>query len=322
MKKQVESSSTCPACHGSASFYFSAQDTNRNISDHNFAYFRCAACHYIFLDPIPQDLGRFYPEDYYGAPPESVKALEGAARIVEGYKIDLIKEHIKSGRMLEIGPSMGGFAVLAQSEGYDVETIEMNSTCSDFLNQVANIKTIHAKDEISALAQIEPVDAIAMWHVIEHLQNPFELLRAVNQKLKEGGVLVVAAPNPDALQFRLLRSRWVHVDAPRHVCLIPLKLLRKKLEGLGFEVICETTTDRGGLGWNQFGWEYSLANRFTSPRARRWAQRLGRLISAVARPFEKGQRGSAYTVIARKPILEKKVERPRFYHEEIDARLI
>ena len=60
-----------------------------------------------------------------------------------------------------------------------------------------------------------------MFQIIEHLIDPWDTLQAAAESLLPGGVLVVATPNPGAFQFRFLRGRWTHVDAPRHTALIP-----------------------------------------------------------------------------------------------------
>jgi hypothetical protein len=83
----------------------------------------------IFLNSVPDNLGAYYPEDYYGGIPVSVQALEASAGQHEKYKIDLVKRVAHRGRLLEIGPSMGGFALLPRTAGHDVEATEMDQRC-------------------------------------------------------------------------------------------------------------------------------------------------------------------------------------------------
>ena len=68
-----------------------------------------------------------------------------------------------------------------------------------------------------------------MWHVIEHLRRPWEVIERAAANLQDGGVLAIATPNPRALQFKLLRRRWAHLDAPRHLFLIPSRRARASL---------------------------------------------------------------------------------------------
>ena len=126
--------------------------------------------------------------------------------------------------------------------------------------------------------------------------------RAAAERLAGGGALVLALPNPGALQFRVLGRRWVHVDAPRHLHLIPPDVLRKRAEAAGLRQELCTTTDAGGLGWNRFGWTHTLQNLATGSFSRRVLNYAGRKISSAASVIENREGvGSAYTSVFRKP---------------------
>ena len=289
----------CPHCEAGMRPFLSATDRNLGVSDEVFHYRRCPGCGFVLLENIPEDLGAYYPSSYYGPPPESAEALLGAAEIVERYKIELVQEHCPGAEsILEIGPSMGGFAVLAKSRDYDVRAIEMSEVCVQFLTEQAGIPTVHASDEVAALRESDPVDVIALWHVIEHLPRPIELIDTAVERIRPGGYLLLAAPNPDSLQFRWLGKHWAHLDAPRHVCFLPLDMLEEHLAARGFETVLRTTTDPGSLGWNDFGWKRSLGNRLPDLLGNALGGALGALLGGVERG--PGDRGSCYTLIARR----------------------
>jgi len=296
----VETEIACPHCAATARLWFGAADRNRNISAEEFMYFRCENCRLVFLHPQPVELGKYYPPSYYPLP-SSVELL-GVAAEDERYKLDIVKRFRNSGRLLEIGPATGGFALLAKRAGFDVSAIEMSPECCEFLSRVVGIPVVNSRSEVAALSASEPVDVIALWHVVEHLRDPFELIAVAAQRLRPGGILVIAAPNPSAFQFSLLRSYWTHVDAPRHLFLIPISVMQEALKNQGLHPLLTTTTDPGSLGWNRFGWEYSFANFLSSPRLRHYAMRVGRLLTRVLSPLEEVEgRGSAYTVVFQRP---------------------
>lgn len=178
--------------------------------------------------------------------------LASAAEL-ERYKIDIVTRFVKNGKLLEIGPASGGFACLAKQAGFDVEVIEMNKECCEFLEGKLGVRVINSHNEQEALAKLEQKSVIALWQVIEHLRDPFGLLTEACNKILSGGILVIAAPNPDALQFRILGRHWVHVDAPRHVYLIPQNVLVEKAKAMGMKLVFATTNDVGSIGWNKFG---------------------------------------------------------------------
>jgi SAM-dependent methyltransferase len=54
---------------------------------------------------------------------------------------------------------------------------------------------------------------ILLFEVLEHLESPGEILRAIERKLNPGGVLVIAVPNPDGY---LKDMGVVLLDMPPH----------------------------------------------------------------------------------------------------------
>ena len=289
----------CSYCNTESGLYFRSRDYNRKITAVVFDHYRCPKCGLIFISPIPQNLGDYYPDQYYYIP-ETVDFLK-ANSAPEQYKIEIIQRYVKQGRLLEIGPSMGCFTYLAKRSGFEAEAIEMDAKCSKFLNQVAGIPTVNSSDTCGALKTLKPFDVIAMWHVIEHLPNPWETLEAISERINAGGILILAAPNPDAFQFHVLGRYWPHVDAPRHLMLIPTQLLIDKMATLGMTVELETTTDAGGRGWDIFGWEYFFSNLSARPRINRILRRIGRRVARLVDPIERQEgKGSAYTMVFRK----------------------
>jgi protein-L-isoaspartate O-methyltransferase len=275
------------------------RDYNRRITSKVFDYYRCATCDLLFLSPVPDDLGKYYPDDYY-AIPQSLRRLDQIAER-QRYQIDLVQRFVSGGRLLEIGPGFGVFAHLARKSGFEVETIEMDERCCRYLREVVGVGAIQSDDPAGVLQRVEPQQVIALWHVIEHLPDPWLCLQRAAERLTPGGILVIAAPNPQATQFRLFRSRWAHVDAPRHVQLIPARLLVQWLSRCGLEPVLITTNDQGGRGWNTFGWQRSLMNMSCRRPVRFAAWGAGWLIGRLARIVEsRDLRGSTYTAIFRK----------------------
>lgn len=291
--------SACSACGALQAPFLEARDYNRRISDEIFRYARCERCGLVSLVNVPNDLGRYYASEYYTLP-ESIADIERGAEH-DRYKIEIVSRYASGGRLLEIGPSWGAFCLLARRAGFEVEAIERDPRCCEFLATKINVHAINCADEVAALAQASAPDVIALWHVIEHLRDPWALLARSAEKLASGGIIVVATPNPLAFQFRLLGRFWTHVDAPRHVHLLPSALLRGKMRTLGLEEVLCTTTDVGSLGWNSFGWSWSFANFATPKTMKRGLRLTGRLLAGLLAPIEGREGfGSAYTAVYRK----------------------
>jgi SAM-dependent methyltransferase len=290
---------SCPLCRIQARHCFRSTDHNRKITGEYFDYYRCPSCELIFLSPIPDDLAKYYPTEYYAVPASHEQLEKEALR--DRYKIDIVRRFAAQGRLLEIGPSRGKFALLAKNAGYEVEVLERDRDCCVFLRDTIGIKAIHGDDPEEGLKDTDNYDVIALWHVIEHLPEPWKALRTISEKLSPGGILVISTPNPRAFQFRMLKSYWTHVDAPRHLSLIPLALLRKQAQLQGLVTLWSTTRDKGSLECNRSGWKDSLENAAGRGSLRKKYRKLGRLMSVLAVPIEYlNGMGSAYTVVFRK----------------------
>jgi 2-polyprenyl-3-methyl-5-hydroxy-6-metoxy-1,4-benzoquinol methylase len=291
---------SCPLCGLSDTPHlFSAWDRNRRVSGESFNYHRCTRCGTIFLADPPADLGRYYSEAYYDFP--DADALDAAAP-QETYKLDLIRPVAPTGRLVEIGPGVGAFARLARKRGYDVTTIEMDPRVCAHLRSVAGVKAIESAAPEEALQSMPSSQAIALWHVLEHLPRPWASLESAAENLAPGGVLVIATPNPESLQLRLLRARWPHLDAPRHLYLLPAHLLLERAAKLGLERVSLTTRDSGGRAWNRFGWGHAVRPPNRGLLDRVAARAAGAALATAAAPLERrGLNGATYTAVFRKP---------------------
>ena len=60
------------------------------------------------------------------------------------------------------------------------------------------------------------LDAVVLWHVAEHLDDPLAALGRVTGWLAPGGLVLLGVPNAASLQARIGGPAWMHWDAPRH----------------------------------------------------------------------------------------------------------
>jgi SAM-dependent methyltransferase len=288
----------CAGCGGSAVRLFVVQDLNRSASTDDFTYYRCGRCGLVFLHPLPADLGAHYPRDYYRRPDSLASLRRIAAK--QRYEIDMVRRFRPGGELLEVGPAYGTFAYLAREAGYRVQVIEMDADCCRFLADEVGVGVVQSSDPAVALGNMGPKDVIALWQVIEHLPDPWAFLEAACCRLAPGGILLIAAPNPDALQFRLLGPRWVHLDAPRHLQLIPIQLLTQRLEKQGLRRELATSTDRGGILWDMFGWRRSFGNLVHGSLQKRLLTLIGTAASPILLLGDVAMGGATYTAVFRK----------------------
>jgi len=288
----------CPACGGLVAPALAARDENRGTGAATFAYGRCERCKLLCLLDVPADLGHHYPPDYQRLPDRA--RLDAVAR-KDRYQLDFLRAVEPSGRLVDVGASVGTFSLAAHGAGFDVTAVEMDPSCVRHLVKTVGVQAIRSDRPEEILRQLPPSRAITLWHVLEHLRDPFALVEAAAANLEPGGVLVVATPNPAAWQFRVMGSRWPHVDAPRHLWLVPAAVLLHAGERHGLQALTLTSGDPGGRRWNRFGWQRLLMNRVEGRPARGVAFAVGAAMSVAAAPLESGRlRGACYTAVLQK----------------------
>ncbi|MDD5108743.1 MAG: class I SAM-dependent methyltransferase [Candidatus Omnitrophica bacterium] len=288
----------CPVCKINSGSAFTTKDWNRRVSTEVFKYQKCMKCGLIFLANPPVDLGVYYGESYYCRP--LFKKIENVAKKTS-FQLAMIKRFVKDGRLLEVGPGYGVFALQAKKGGFEVDVIEREGKCCDFLAKIIGVKVIKSDKPHEVIESAKEYDVIALWQVIEHLTDPWEFLKKAAKNLKPNGVILIAAPNPAAFQFKLQGAQWPHVDAPRHLWLIPVELLINYVEPFGLEPVMVTFNDKGARAWNRFGWQRYLMNKSSNKLFQTAAFIMGHFISLAVGVFEtKKDNGSAYTIILKK----------------------
>ncbi|HKX91784.1 MAG TPA: class I SAM-dependent methyltransferase [Sphingomicrobium sp.] len=289
----------CPICGGKGDGSYRATDENCRCSAEPFGYATCRTCKTVFLTNPPADLERYYEDEYYSIPSLERLAEMGAK---ESFKVEIVNRFASGKRLLEVGPAYGIFALQAKRAGYDVDTIEMDARCCAYLRETVGVNATQSDEPHEAIAAMEPHDVIVLWHVLEHLPQIPELVEAAAANLAPDGILIVATPNPGAAQFRLMGSHWPHLDAPRHLALVPPEALAGLARRHGLERAFVTTGDPEGRKWDRFGWQRLLMNRFRSRLMQRAMFVAGYGVGLLMVPFDRREmRGSAFTMVLRKP---------------------
>ncbi len=288
----------CPQCHHEAGLRCVTRDWNARVSEELFRYFRCAGCGLVWLHPVPADLGRYYTRDYIAyTVPDSMEELRQQARLYAD-RLEFVRRWVSGGTLLEIGPSYGAFAFLAKEAGFQVTAIEMDARCCTFLKEVVGIQVQQSSDIQGALASHGLYDVVVLGHVIEHLPDALSILPKLAGHVAPGGILVLAAPNPYALQFRCFGSYWMHLEAPRHVILIPVQVLDTLLMKAGMRRIFLTWTGAEAKALKRLGWSGSTRIWLSAPVFKYSRYVLGHMLRFVMGPWEnRGHRGSVYTAI-------------------------
>jgi 2-polyprenyl-3-methyl-5-hydroxy-6-metoxy-1,4-benzoquinol methylase len=300
----------CFECRSSKNIkkLFTTTDIYRKMSKEKFNYYICSKCNHIFLKNLPNNLEKYYSNEYYDLP--SIKKLKKIA-LKEKFKFDMVKNYFNKGdKICEIGPSIGVFLYNAKLHNLKCTGIEMSEACCEFMKFDLGINTINTNNPKIAISKIEMQKAFFFWHSLEHLQNPEDVLDACIKKLDRRGLIIIACPNPDSFGFKVTGKNWPHLDAPRHLNLFGINTLEKYMNKKKLKSIFKTTNDLSAQYYNSFSWQLFLFNIFNKKNTFDFKRKnikyffwklIGKVISTLSYPFEnKDLKGSCYTIVFQK----------------------
>jgi 2-polyprenyl-3-methyl-5-hydroxy-6-metoxy-1,4-benzoquinol methylase len=122
------------------------------------------------------------------------------------YCFRILKRHLRPGNVLEMGPAEGVMTELLASTGMAITIVEGSALFCDSLRQrLPQICVVHALfEDFNPNSPGSPdsnhrFDNIVMGHVLEHVEDPVEILRRARGWLKPGGCIFAAVPNARSL---------------------------------------------------------------------------------------------------------------------------
>jgi SAM-dependent methyltransferase len=224
----------CLACNNEkGNRTFSAREMMFGLQE-SFEYLECSACQSLHIIDIPQDLAKYYSNDYYSFSrrQESVLrlflkrqrvehalgkrraigallcALTGAPEFVEWIKTAAVQVE---DAILDVGCGAGRLLKELHLAGFK------NLTGIDpFLERDLDLDGVHLRK--AGLEDLQgQYDFIMLHHSFEHMANPVAALREIHRLLAPGRSALVRCPLAGSYACRTYGSNWVQLDAPRHL---------------------------------------------------------------------------------------------------------
>jgi SAM-dependent methyltransferase len=217
-----------------------------------FEYLECSACGTLSIRQPPEDLGRYYPAQYY-----SFRPLKGFYHFVKcrqaGYSFganDLLGFVIA----LFLGPESSVAALRHIAPAFTARILDVGSGSGAFLHYLARLgfKHLLGIDPFLPGAEVqgkgyvvrkerladvrEKFDIITLNHVFEHLDDPLVTLQEIARHLSADGVAVIRIPVADSFAWRKFGVNWVQLDCPRHLFLHTRKGLGLLARKAGLEI--------------------------------------------------------------------------------------
>lgn len=211
-QNSVEELAVCELCQSSSYEVVSTVDRYKKP----LTTAMCNHCGLMYtLKNRIENIQQFYAEDYRGTgeKPLLKHVLRHANTALERYK--RIKNYLYSGKkLLDIGSGGGEFVYLAQSIGLKAKGIEPHQRYATYCNRTLGINVEISFLEPYTQSTTDRFDIITIFHVLEHLQHPLEILKTLNTLLNPNGLCIIEVPDMDA--FSMTPKNLFHVEHLYH----------------------------------------------------------------------------------------------------------
>ena len=271
----------CPNCGASRHETVIVGEDGLTHLGGTFRIVRCCDCQLAFTNPRPTEasLEQFYPADYsphlekepaeraqsrwrrrlelallrqyYGYPPQPTDArtmlTSAAARIVirRARARERWIPFRAPGRLLDFGCGAGDFVRHMRGYGWNAAGLDFSPRMVEVLRQKgefrAHLGTLPHPDIPAG-----SLDAVTMWHSLEHVPFPRRILSAAAEALRRRGVLGITAPNFASWSFRQFQGDWFGLALPRHLVHFTPSTIRGMVESAGFRVLLIEQVGRDG----------------------------------------------------------------------------
>lgn len=201
-----------------------------------FQVMRCSACRFVYVSP--RGTGAIF-DNLAGGAARRDASVANAPIYAAGLQRLRAAGLPAGARILDLGCARGDFLDYAQRAGYDVIGVDVNPGLAAAARERGF--TVHVGD-LRAL-RLAPVDAVTMWDVIEHVDDPVAVLAACWRAVRPGGLVLFHTGNAtfQIPKARLLRRLGIghgpYLIPFQHVSHFDPATASAALRGAGWEPV-------------------------------------------------------------------------------------
>ena len=214
-------SAMCPLC--------GKPQSRRILKADHFSIKECVGCHLASTQPTS-----FVSEPSYEEAPQYAAAYQNDEkfRVYARSLLAHLGRYVPSGRLLDVGCSVGLLVDEARRAGYKAEGIDLDTNAVDYAKNNGRAVSRAALEDWGG-----GYDVICLAHTLEHIPRPVEFLAACHQRINPGGTLVVQVPCYRGLHPRLFGLRWYGWVPRQHYFHYSAAALRRLFEKSGLETV-------------------------------------------------------------------------------------
>lgn len=238
----------CRICGGPPERIVRAREMMYGTRD-EFTYFVCAHCGCLQIEAVPDDIGRYYPADYYSFRADARPARGLRAGLDRRRRLYAVERRGSLGRLLcALRPPderLGVYGALGLTRDdavldvgcgggqLVVDLIDLGFRRALGIDKfvprdlVVDGRTIVARADVFDLDPArERFDLVTFHGSFEHMDRGGDVLARAAALLTPRGRILVRIPTVSSAAWRRYGAEWVQLDAPRHFYLHSRRSLR------------------------------------------------------------------------------------------------
>lgn len=199
---------------------------------------KCHNCGLIQLDRIIENIDDFYQNS-------GMRGFDPVAKLIneemavsfddDNRRFNLIKNMIENKKYMDFGCGHGGVLLRARRKTKELFAVEPEDNMrNNIVEEVVSYSSItEAKQELH-----EKMDVITLFHVLEHLEDPIDILCQLKELLSDNGRIIIEVPNADDALLSVYKNKQ-YADFSYWICHLYYfnnDSLRRIVKKAGFEL--------------------------------------------------------------------------------------
>ncbi len=221
--------------------YGYSADVVAELGEAQFALVRCERCEFLHHRRVLrfQWLHTLYSKWIDSRQIERFEALLRASAFERGRQLvkhvlrvfDELGALPRAPRWLDFGCGDGVQLDAAELFGFEVFGVDFSATRSSRSYSRTLVPDLAAFDSLS----VGPLDVASAFQVLEHVEQPIDLLRALAERLRPGGLLIVETPDARQVEVPATWEQFQVVQPLEHINAFTPATLRAACVSAGFE---------------------------------------------------------------------------------------